>query len=80
MTDNKCAFELAQELDGQFQIANQTLLGGSLANTISHGRYNQIDDENICRHYLDLIPKIKLLCDIFKKEMEIGRAKPTEEL
>ena len=80
MKTTKCAFELAQELDGQFQNANQTLLGGGLANLISHGKYHQIDDENICSQYLDLIPKIKLLCDTFKKEMEVGRAKPTEEL
>ena len=75
MNDNKCAFELAQELNGQFQIANQTLLGGGLANLISHGKYHQIDAEYICSQYLDLIPKIELLCTTFKKE--VGRSKPT---
>ena len=80
MKTTKCAFELAQDLVAHFQIANQNLLGGGLANLISHSKYHQIDDENICSQYLDLIPKIKLLCDTFKKEMEVGRAKPTEEL
>ena len=56
MTDNKCAFELAQELDGQFQNANQTLLGGGLSNLISHGKYHQIDDEYICRQFGHIQP------------------------
>ena len=80
MKTTKCAFELAQDLVAHFQAASQTLLGGSLANTISHGKYNQIDDKNICSQYLDLIPKIELLCTTFQKEMKVGRSKPTEEL
>ena len=80
MKTTKCAFELAQELVAHFQAASQTLLGGSLANTISHGKYHQIDAEYICSQYLDLIPKIELLCTTFQKEIEVGRSKPTEEL
>ena len=74
-TEKKSAFEQSQEIQSHCTTAHQNLLGTS--NQISNSKYSQIPVEYISKQFLDLIPKIELLCKTFRAEVAAGKL--TEE-